>query len=124
MRATTWALAAVVFAVLPACSSTPKQSKLPASAAPASAAMALPTEVANIPILPGKSLKSPVRLLGFIDAGAEKGQPAAMASLRQKAAVLGADAIINLEYHAGAKQPARFSGVAVKYRHHRAPKPE
>jgi len=112
-------LVAFALAALPACSrstATPPKAPAAAQAKPAAKAKA-PSQVA---VLETRSVNRSTELLGFIDVSGDKtSKGAALEALRAKAAALGADAVVAIEYHEGKGEPGHYSGAAVKYRKHR-----
>ena len=68
----------------------------------------------------GKS-KHSTELIAFVDVKEDKShKDRALEALRAKAATLGADAIVGIEYHEGKGEPGHYSGAAVKYKKRRA----
>lgn len=110
-------LVTFVLAMLPACSrsaATPPK----APSAPAAAVQKADAKPANkIAVLEAKSIKRKTELIGFIDVSGDKGhRDAALEALRAKAAAMGADAIVGVEFHEGKDEPGHYSGVAVRYK--------
>lgn len=77
------------------------------------------SDAAHVEILPTKRTDRPARVVGVVDAHVEMGDHArALSVLREKAAELGADAVIGVELahgegHQGA--PIHLSGLAIRY---------
>lgn len=86
---------------------------------PSAPAIDTRSEAAQIPVLPAKRPDRPAEVVGVVDAHLpvadhERG----LAVLRQKAAALGADAVIGVDFahgegHAG--EPTHLSGLAIRY---------
>jgi hypothetical protein len=115
---------ALALVALPACSransagaaTAPGAGQLPPSAQ--SAAGAKPNK--NVAIVEGKSRRS-TELIAFVDVREDKAhKERALEALRAKAATLGADAIVGIEYHEGKGEPGHYSGAAVKYNKRRS----
>ena len=86
--------------------------------APASAGGAAATDPARILVLQTAHLDRPAQVLGVIDAHEEVGKhEAALWSLKTKAAAMGADAVVGVEFHhgEGEGEPTHLSGLAVKF---------
>ena len=75
--------------------------------------------VARIQILPTKRPDRPAEVLGVIDAHVPMGEHGrANDVLRQKAAELGADAVIGVDFNHGeghGNEPTHLSGLAIRY---------
>jgi hypothetical protein len=72
----------------------------------------------RILILQSTHLDRPTEVVGVIDAHLPVGnQDAAMVSLRERAAAMGADAVIGVEFHHGEApgEPTHLSGLAVRF---------
>ena len=72
----------------------------------------------HVLILQSTHLDRPTEVVGVIDAHLPVGdQDAAMAALRKKAAAMGADAVVGVEFHHGeaAGEPTHLSGLAVRF---------
>ena len=94
-------------------SQTPDVSSTPAPAHPPSAA-----DPARILVMQTKHLDRPAQVVGVVDAHEEMGkQEAALWTLRKKAAALGADAVVGVEFHhgEGEGEPTHLSGLAVRF---------
>lgn len=83
---------------------------------------ALPTNLRSDPmrviVLQTKHLDRPAEVLGVVDAHEEVGRhEAALWALKTKAAALGADAVVGVEFHhgEGAGEPTHLSGLAVRF---------
>lgn len=69
-------------------------------------------------ILQSTHLDRPAEVVGIVDVHEETGHhDAALAELRQKAAALGADAVVGVEFHHGESngEPTHLSGLAVRF---------
>jgi hypothetical protein len=69
-------------------------------------------------ILQSKHLDRPAQVVGVVDAHEEMGkQDGALHTLQAKAAQMGADAVVGVEFHHGEAQgePTHLSGLAVKF---------
>ena len=114
---------ALALIALPACSranatpaTAPGAGLLPASVH-ANATNATPKKIT---VVEGKS-KHSTELIAFVDVKEDKShKERALEALRAKAATLGADAIVGIEYHEGKGEPGHYSGAAVKYKKRRA----
>jgi hypothetical protein len=116
--------AAFVLAMIPACSHSTAPPRAP-GATPAAAAVrkadAKPAAkpAARVAVIDAKSTKRKSELVGVIDVAGDKGhRDAALEAMRVKAAAMGADAIVGVEYHEGTNEPGHYSGVAVRYKKH------
>ena len=72
----------------------------------------------KILLLEGRSLERPSEVVGIIDAHEPSGRhEAALQPVRERAAALGADAVVGLEFHHGEGQgePTHVSGLAVRF---------
>lgn len=72
----------------------------------------------HVLILQSTHLDRPTEVVGVIDAHLPVGdQDAAMASLRKRAAEMGADAVVGVEFHHGEApgEPTHLSGLAVRF---------
>jgi hypothetical protein len=87
-------------------------------------AISTPTKLANgrdparVLVLEGKHLPRPAEVIGVVDAHEAMGkQDAALWTLKQKAAALGADAVVGVEFHhgEGEGEPTHLSGLAVRF---------
>jgi hypothetical protein len=110
-------LVTFVLAMLPACSraSTSTPVKAPTPAAATQKAQAKPAD--KVAVLEAKNMKRKTELIGFLDVAGDKGhKDAALDALRAKAAAMGADAIVGVEFHEGNGEPGHYSGVAVRYK--------
>jgi len=109
-------LVTFLLAMIPACSrsSTPVKAPTPQ---PAAAQKAQATPASKVQVLEAKNIKRKTELVGFLDVAGDKGhKDAALEALRAKAAAMGADAVVGVEYHEGANEPGHYSGVAVRYK--------
>ena len=73
---------------------------------------------ADIIVTTARKLDRATELVGVIDAHQPSGgQDAAFAMLRQRAAAMGADAVVGVEFHHGEdkEEAAHLSGIAVRY---------
>ncbi len=69
-------------------------------------------------VLQGTHLDKPAEVVGVVDAHLAVGnQDAALAALRRRAAQMGADAVVGVEFHhgEGAGEPIHLSGLAVRF---------
>ncbi len=69
-------------------------------------------------VLEGKHLDRPAEVVGVVDAHEEMGKhEAALWALKTKAARLGADAVVGVEFHhgEGEGEPTHLSGLAVRF---------
>lgn len=72
----------------------------------------------HVLVLQSKHLDRPAQVVGVVDAHEEMGkQDAALRTLQAKAAALGADAVVGVEFHhgEGEGEPTHLSGLAVKF---------
>lgn len=80
---------------------------------------AIRSDTARIQILPNKRPDQPSEVVGVVDAHVGMGEhERALAVLREKAAALGADAVIGVDFEHGeghAGQPVHLSGLAVRW---------
>jgi hypothetical protein len=91
--------------------------------APAQTGAPIPTttngrDPARILVLQGKHLDRPAVVIGVVDAHEAMGsQEAALWTLKKKAAELGADAVVGVEFNhgEGAGEPTHLSGLAVRF---------
>ncbi len=111
-------LVTFVLAMLPACSRAASSTPPRAPATPAAAVQkAQAKPAAKIAVLESKNVKRKTELIGFLDVSGDKGhREAALEALRAKAAAMGADAIVGVEFHEGNGEPGHYSGVAVRYK--------
>lgn len=87
----------------------------PPPSAPANLAHA---DASRVLILQGTHLDRPAQVVGVVDAHEEMGKhDGALRTLQAKAAQLGADAVVGVEFHHGEAQgePTHLSGLAVKF---------
>lgn len=73
---------------------------------------------ARVFVLEGKRLNRPAEVVGVVDAHEEMGKhEAALWALKTKAARLGADAVVGVEFHhgEGEGEPTHLSGLAVRF---------
>ena len=85
--------------------------------APATATPSTAVSV-DIVVTTARKLDRPTEVVGIIDAHEPSGrQDAAYAALRRRAAEMGADAVVGVEFHHGEEkdEPTHFSGLAVRY---------
>lgn len=78
----------------------------------------LTPQASRIVILQTKELDRPAEVIGVVDAHEAMGHhDAALLTLRKKAAALGADAVIGVEFHhgEGEGEPTHLSGLAVRF---------
>jgi hypothetical protein len=69
-------------------------------------------------VLQGTHLDRPAEVVGVVDAHLKVGdQDAALAALRRRAATMGADAVVGVEFHhgEGPGEPIHLSGLAVRF---------
>jgi hypothetical protein len=108
---------------------TTVQVPVPAPAAPSEHAHAeeapaprvSPEQSGRVLILQGRRLDRPSEVVGVVDAHVPMGRhDDAMQVLRDKAAALGADAVIGVEFHHGESkgEPVHLSGLAVRFLDH------
>jgi hypothetical protein len=79
---------------------------------------ALRSDPARIVVLQTKHLDRPAEVVGVVDAHEEMGKhEAALWALKTKAAALGADAVVGVEFHhgEGEGEPTHLSGLAVRF---------
>ena len=72
----------------------------------------------RILVLQGTHLDRPAEVVGVIDAHLAMGdQDAALAALKRRAAQMGADAVVGVEFHhgEGPGEPIHLSGLAVRF---------
>jgi hypothetical protein len=73
---------------------------------------------AKVLVLQGSHLDRPAEVVGVVDAHLKVGdQDAALAALRRRAAEMGADAVVGVEFHhgEGPSEPIHLSGLAVRF---------
>lgn len=73
---------------------------------------------AKVLVLQSTHLDRPAEVVGVVDAHLKVGdQDAALAALRKRAAEMGADAVVGVEFHHGeaAGEPIHLSGLAVRF---------
>jgi hypothetical protein len=59
----------------------------------------------------------PVTLVGWVNAGGDKAhRAAALETMRRKAGALGADAVVNIEFHGARGEVGHYTGVAVRFK--------
>jgi hypothetical protein len=90
---------------------------MPASTEPAWGEGARAARV-DIVITTARKLDRPTEVVGVIDAHEPSGeQDAAMRLLRERAASMGADAVVGVEFHHGEEkdEPTHLSGLAVRF---------
>jgi hypothetical protein len=86
--------------------------------APAPAPVSGAADPGRIIVLQTAHLERPAEVLGVIDAHEEMGKhEAALWALKTKAAAMGADAVVGVEFHhgEGEGEPTHLSGLAVKF---------
>jgi len=68
-------------------------------------------------VLPSSKLDRPAEVVGVVDVHEPMAsESAALQRLREKAAALGADAVLGVEFHHGEETgPTHLSGLAVRY---------
>jgi hypothetical protein len=89
----------------------------PPESAPPAAAVAR-TDPAHVLVLQSTHLDRPAEVVGVVDAHVTMGgHDAALDVVRQRAAELGADAVVGVEFHHGdgEGQPTHLSGLAVRF---------
>ena len=77
-----------------------------------------PSDPLRIAVLPSSKLDRPAEVVGVVDVHEPMAnEDAALARLREKAAALGADAVLGVEFHHGEArgEPIHLSGMAVRY---------
>ncbi len=75
-------------------------------------------DASGVLVLQGTHLDRPAEVVGVVDAHLKVGdQEQALAALRRRAADMGADAVVGVEFHhgEGAGEPIHLSGLAVKF---------
>jgi hypothetical protein len=86
---------------------------------PSEAVSSLPSApVDRVLILQSTHLDRPAEVVGIVDVHEEMGHhDAALAELRRKAAALGADAVVGVEFHHSESngEPTHLSGLAVRF---------
>jgi len=73
---------------------------------------------ANVLILQSTHLDRPAEVVGVVDMHEAMGsQDQALAAMRRKAAAMGADAVVGVEFHHGESdgEPTHLSGLAVRF---------
>ena len=73
---------------------------------------------ARVVVLQGKHLDRPAEVVGVVDAHEEMGKhEAALWTLKSKAAAMGADAVVGVEFNhgEGSGEPTHLSGLAVRF---------
>ncbi len=88
------------------------------SEAPAPAPARAGNDPSRVLILQSTHLDRPAQVVGVVDAHEEMGKhDGALRTLQTKAAQLGADAVVGVEFHHGESQgePTHLSGLAVKF---------
>jgi hypothetical protein len=74
----------------------------------------------HVLVLEGTHPDRPAQVVGVVDAHVPAGShDAALDALRRRAAAMGADAVVGVEFHRGegAGQPIRVSGLAIRFAH-------
>jgi hypothetical protein len=87
---------------------------------PPSASSPLARDPARVLVLQTKHLDRPAEVVGVVDAHEQMGKhEAALWALKTKAARLGADAVVGVEFHhgEGEGEPTHLSGLAVRFLH-------
>src|SRR5437867_1370901 len=77
-----------------------------------------PSIASRIAVLPSSKLDRPSEVVGVVDVHEPMAnEEAALQRLREKAAALGADAVLGVEFHHGEGEggPTHLSGLAVRY---------
>lgn len=84
------------------------------------AVVASPEGASQIEILPSSKPQRPAQVVGVVDVHEPMAnEQAALQRLREKAAALGADAVLGVEFHHGEETgPTHLSGLAVRYTDH------
>ena len=75
-------------------------------------------DASRVLILQSTHLDRPAEVVGVVDAHEAMGnQDQALAALKRKAAAMGADAVVGVEFHHGESdgEPTHLSGLAVKF---------
>lgn len=88
------------------------------SGAPASYGGVTGRDPSKVLVLQGTHLDRPAEVVGVVDAHLKVGdQDAALAVLRRRAADMGADAVVGVEFHhgEGPGEPIHLSGLAVRF---------
>jgi hypothetical protein len=86
--------------------------------APAANQKPLTGDAARILVLQTKVLDRPAEVVGVVDAHEAMGHhDAALLTLRRRAAAIGADAVVGVEFHhgEGEGEPTHLSGLAVRF---------
>lgn len=76
------------------------------------------TDASHVLVLQTTHLDRPAEVVGVVDAHEQMGHhEEALQELREKAAALGADAVVGVEFHhgEGAGEPTHLSGLAVRF---------
>lgn len=76
------------------------------------------TDASRVLVTPSRKLDRPTEVVGVVDAHEASGnESAALAALRARAASIGADAVLGVEFHHGEErnEPIHLSGLAVRY---------
>lgn len=87
-------------------------------ARPEEGAVVAPSTEDGIVVTTARKLDRPTEVVGVIDEHEPSGrQDAAFALLRRRAAAMGADAVVGVEFHHGEEsgEPTHLSGLAVRY---------
>ena len=90
----------------------------PAAAAAEPRIVATDESVRRVLILQTRKLDRPAEVVGIVDAHEESGrEEVALDELRRKAAAIGADAVVGVEFHHAEAngEPIHLSGLAVRY---------
>lgn len=76
-----------------------------------------PASTKKVVVMKGTDVSQPVEIIGLIDVHSDmKGQDRALEALKAKAGTLGADAVLDVEYHhAEGNEPSHLSGTAVRF---------
>jgi hypothetical protein len=96
----------------------PDSPRDPPEAPPANAAAVARTDPARVLVLQSTHLDRPAEVVGVVDAHVAMGShDSALEVVRQRAAALGADAVVGVEFHhgEGEGQPTHLSGLAVRF---------
>ena len=75
-------------------------------------------DASGVLVLQGTHLDRPSEVIGVVDAHLKVGdQDAALAALKKRAAAMGADAVVGVEFHhgEGPGEPIHLSGLAVRF---------
>jgi hypothetical protein len=96
----------------------PRDAVIMTGGTPAGSAAMQQTDASNILVLQTTKLDRYAEVVGVVDVHEGMGdERAALQSLREKAAAMGADAVIGVEFHhgEGEGEPTHLSGMAVRF---------